>query len=75
MAENGRDVAVVAPRSTVRDPPGVVTPWRRVGQRHAGNRTGILLHAAGDTSWDATSRADTDEAFRRTGPDVGAPAV
>ena len=34
-----------------------------------------LLDAADDTSWDATIRAETDEAFRRTGPDVGTPII
>ncbi len=29
-----------------------------------------LLDDADDTSWDATIQAETDEAFRRTGPDV-----
>ena len=32
-----------------------------------------LLAAADDTSWDALIRAESDEAFRRTGPDVGTP--
>lgn len=34
-----------------------------------------LLDAADDTSWDAVIRAETDEAFRRTGPDVGTPII
>ncbi len=34
-----------------------------------------LLDAADDPSWDATLRAETDEAFRRTGPDVGTPII
>ena len=35
----------------------------------------VLLNAAEDTSWDATIRAETDEAFRRTGPEVGTPII
>jgi hypothetical protein len=34
-----------------------------------------LLAAADDESWDATIRAESDEAFRRTGPDVGTPII
>jgi hypothetical protein len=34
-----------------------------------------LVAAATDPSWDATIRAETDEAFRRTGPDVGTPVI
>jgi 2-hydroxychromene-2-carboxylate isomerase len=34
-----------------------------------------LLDAADDLSWDATIRAETEEAFRRTGPDVGTPVI
>ncbi|QXC60905.1 hypothetical protein KSP35_21735 [Aquihabitans sp. G128] len=34
-----------------------------------------LLAAADDDSWDATIRAESDEAFRRTGPDVGTPII
>jgi len=34
-----------------------------------------LLDAAGDGSWDAVIRAESDEAFRRTGPDVGTPII
>lgn len=36
---------------------------------------GDLLDAADDRSWDAVIRAETDEAFRRTGPDVGVPII
>ena len=35
----------------------------------------VLLDAADDPSWDAVIRAETDEAFRRTGPDVGTPII
>ena len=34
-----------------------------------------LLAAADDESWDAVIRAESDEAFRRTGPDVGTPII
>ncbi len=34
-----------------------------------------LLEAADDGAWDATIRAESDEAFRRTGPDVGTPII
>jgi hypothetical protein len=34
-----------------------------------------LLAAADDESWDASIRAESDEAFRRTGPDVGTPII
>jgi 2-hydroxychromene-2-carboxylate isomerase len=34
-----------------------------------------LLAAADDDSWDALIRAESDEAFRRTGPDVGTPII
>lgn len=34
-----------------------------------------LLAAADDESWDVTIRAESDEAFRRTGPDVGTPII
>ena len=34
-----------------------------------------LLDAADDGSWDRTIRAETDEALRRTGPDVGTPII
>lgn len=34
-----------------------------------------LLAAADDTSYDALIRAESDEAFRRTGPDVGTPIL
>lgn len=34
-----------------------------------------LLEAADDASWDRVIRAETDEAFRRTGPDVGTPII
>lgn len=34
-----------------------------------------LLAAADDDSWDAAIRAESDEAFRRTGPDVGTPII
>lgn len=34
-----------------------------------------LIDAAGDTSYDAVIRAESDEAFRRTGPDVGTPIL
>jgi hypothetical protein len=34
-----------------------------------------LLDAARDPSWDATIRAETAEALRRTGPDVGTPII
>lgn len=34
-----------------------------------------LLDAADDDRWDATIRAETDEAFRRTGEGVGTPIV
>lgn len=34
-----------------------------------------LLDAADDPSWDVTIRAETAEAFRRTGPDVGTPII
>jgi hypothetical protein len=34
-----------------------------------------LLAAADDDSWDATIRAESDEAFRRTGKDVGTPII
>ncbi|MCU1370514.1 MAG: hypothetical protein JWO77_1708 [Ilumatobacteraceae bacterium] len=34
-----------------------------------------LLDAADDESWDALIRAESDEAFRRTGEDVGTPII
>jgi hypothetical protein len=34
-----------------------------------------LLDAADDDSWDASIRAESDEAFRRTGKDVGTPII
>jgi hypothetical protein len=34
-----------------------------------------LLDAADDDSWDTVIRAESDEAFRRTGPDVGTPII
>ena len=34
-----------------------------------------LLEAAEDRSWDATIRGESDEAFRRTGPEVGTPII
>lgn len=34
-----------------------------------------LLEAADDDSWDGLIRAETDEAFRRTGEDVGTPII
>jgi 2-hydroxychromene-2-carboxylate isomerase len=34
-----------------------------------------LIDAADDDSWDATLFAESDEAFRRTGPDVGTPII
>jgi 2-hydroxychromene-2-carboxylate isomerase len=34
-----------------------------------------LLEAADDASWDDLIRAETDEALRRTGPDVGTPII
>jgi hypothetical protein len=34
-----------------------------------------LLAAADDSSWDVIIRAESDEAFRRTGPDVGTPII
>jgi 2-hydroxychromene-2-carboxylate isomerase len=34
-----------------------------------------LLEAADDDSWDALIRAESDEAFRRTGADVGTPII
>jgi hypothetical protein len=34
-----------------------------------------LLRAADDPSWDGVVRAETEEAFRRTGPDVGTPIL
>jgi hypothetical protein len=34
-----------------------------------------LLAAADDDSWDILIRAESDEAFRRTGPDVGTPII
>ncbi|HVF15018.1 MAG TPA: hypothetical protein VM942_10485 [Acidimicrobiales bacterium] len=34
-----------------------------------------LLDAADDPSWDALIRAESDEALRRTGPDVGTPII
>lgn len=34
-----------------------------------------LLDAAADDSWDPVIRAETEEAFRRTGPDVGTPII
>ncbi|CAN5476793.1 DsbA family protein [soil metagenome] len=34
-----------------------------------------LLEAADDESWDTVIRAESDEAFRRTGPDVGTPII
>lgn len=34
-----------------------------------------LLDAADDASWDTTIRAESDEAFERTGPDVGTPII
>ena len=34
-----------------------------------------LADAATDPSWDRVVRAETDEAFRRTGPDVGTPII
>lgn len=34
-----------------------------------------LLEAADDESWDKIIRAESDEAFRRTGPDVGTPII
>jgi len=34
-----------------------------------------LLAAADDTSWDVLIRSESDEAFRRTGPDVGTPII
>lgn len=36
---------------------------------------GDLLDAVEDPAWDATLRAETDEAFRRAGPDVGTPII
>ena len=33
------------------------------------------LAAADDEAWDAVIRAESDEAFRRTGPDVGTPII
>ena len=35
----------------------------------------VLLQAVTDRSWDATIRAESEEAFRRTGPDVGTPII
>ncbi len=34
-----------------------------------------LLQAADDDSWDALIRAESDEALRRTGADVGTPII
>jgi hypothetical protein len=34
-----------------------------------------LVAAADDAGWDALIRAESDEAFRRTGPDVGTPII
>lgn len=34
-----------------------------------------LLDSADDESWDPLIRAESDEAFRRTGPDVGTPII
>jgi hypothetical protein len=34
-----------------------------------------LLAAADDPAWDALIRAESDEALRRTGPDVGTPII
>lgn len=34
-----------------------------------------LLAAGDDDSWDALIRAESEEAFRRTGPDVGTPII
>jgi hypothetical protein len=34
-----------------------------------------LIDAADDPSWDAVLHAESDEAFRRTGPDVGTPIL
>jgi hypothetical protein len=34
-----------------------------------------LIEAADDAAWDQVIRAETDEAMRRTGPDVGTPIV
>lgn len=34
-----------------------------------------LVDAADDESWDGLIRAETEEAFRRTGPDVGTPII
>ena len=34
-----------------------------------------LAEAADDTSWDPVIVAESDEAFRRTGPDVGTPII
>jgi hypothetical protein len=34
-----------------------------------------LVAAADDDSWDALIRAESEEAFRRTGPDVGTPII
>jgi hypothetical protein len=34
-----------------------------------------LLAAADDTGWDTLIRAESEEAFRRTGPDVGTPII
>ncbi len=39
------------------------------------NLPGSLLEAADDDSWDTIIRAESDEAFRRTGPDVGTPII
>ncbi|HEY9557362.1 MAG TPA: hypothetical protein VIR58_11550 [Acidimicrobiales bacterium] len=39
------------------------------------NLPDALLEAADDDSWDGVIRAETDEAFRRTGRDVGTPII
>jgi hypothetical protein len=42
---------------------------------HALDLPADLLDAADDDRWDALIRAETDEAFRRTGPGVGTPII
>jgi 2-hydroxychromene-2-carboxylate isomerase len=56
----------LASRATSVDPAEIV---RSLGLPEA------LLDAADDDSWDALIRAESDEAFRRTGADVGTPII
>ncbi len=51
---------------------------REVGPEEIVGALGLprdLLNSANDPAWDATIRAETAEALRRTGPDVGTPII